>query len=203
MKRFALFCSLFFLSACAGNVENYQSAMNGFHIEVPKDYTRFQQCHGYGCRIVDTISFTKKDWRAVEKAFQPKPKTAEAERKSIAKAIGIIETKIGKMNGTSADVYGTFAELGNEQLDCVDESINTTTYLHLLAQGKLLKFNAVNSPETRVPFGRWPHRTATIRDKKSDERFAVDSWFYDNGHPATIVPLKDWKSGWNPKDFKG
>jgi hypothetical protein len=30
------------------------------------------------------------------------------------------------------------------------------------------------------------------------ERFAVDSWFGDNGKPAVILPLEDWKDGAGP-----
>ena len=29
-------------------------------------------------------------------------------------------------------------------------------------------------------------------------RFAVDSWFYDNGLPAAILPLADWNAGEGP-----
>ena len=29
-------------------------------------------------------------------------------------------------------------------------------------------------------------------------RFAVDSWFYDNGLPAAILPLADWNAGESP-----
>ncbi len=29
-------------------------------------------------------------------------------------------------------------------------------------------------------------------------RFAVDSWFYDNGLPAAILPLADWNAGHSP-----
>jgi hypothetical protein len=30
----------------------------------------------------------------------------------------------------------------------------------------------------------------------------VDSWFEDNGHPAYVVPYKQWKSGWRPAPDK-
>lgn len=207
MKKILPFAALLLLAACGSNHDNYQAALNGYRVGMPKDYTAFKQCHGYGCRVIDNIALTKGDWKMISKAFNPKPKNAEDERKRIAKAIGIMETRVGKLNGTSADKVGTFKYLGTEQLDCVDESINTTTYLHLLAQGGLLKHNQVYAPETRVPalvvIGGWPHRTAVIADIKTGERYAVDSWFYDNGHDAVIVPLKDWKSGWKPKDFKG
>lgn len=208
MKSALLLLALLSLSACAGGpAKNYEAALKAHRVEVPKDYTRFQQCHAYGCREVDTIAFTKRDWKDIKKAFQPKAKSAEKERRQIAKAIAIFENKIGALNGTSADIHGTFKELGTEQLDCVDESINTTTYLILLQNDGLLKYHEVYSPQTRVPplvvVGGWPHRTAVIAEKKTGETFAVDSWFWDNGKPAEVVPLKDWKAGWKPEGFLG
>jgi hypothetical protein len=35
-----------------------------------------------------------------------------------------------------------------------------------------------------------------VHDKTSGERYAVDSWFYDNGSPATMVPFDVWKDGY-------
>ena len=31
-----------------------------------------------------------------------------------------------------------------------------------------------------------------------DARFAVDSWFVDNGQAAVILPLGEWKEGAGP-----
>jgi hypothetical protein len=28
--------------------------------------------------------------------------------------------------------------------------------------------------------------------------FVVDSWFFDNGHPAAVMPLIDWMEGKTP-----
>jgi hypothetical protein len=49
-------------------------------------------------------------------------------------------------------------------------------------------------------FTGWPHSTAVIHEQISGNRYAVDSWFYDNGEPATIVPFDVWKSGYIPED---
>ena len=44
------------------------------------------------------------------------------------------------------------------------------------------------------------HWSAVIEEKQEDEprRFAVDSWFVDNGQPAVILPLEEWKKGAGP-----
>ena len=39
------------------------------------------------------------------------------------------------------------------------------------------------------------HWAAIIRDTRDDRRYAVDSWFLDNGEPPYVQPLEDWKSG--------
>ena len=100
------------------------------------------------------------------------------------------------------DRAGTFNNSGYKgQLDCNDEAINTTTYLRLLKSKDLMTQHEVEDIRTRnFFFTGWPHTTAVIRDIKTGERFAVDSWFYDNGHPATIVPFKTWKANFKPED---
>lgn len=44
----------------------------------------------------------------------------------------------------------------------------------------------------------WPHTTAVISETVSGRRFAVDSWFHDNGQPPEIVALDIWRWGWSP-----
>ena len=41
-----------------------------------------------------------------------------------------------------------------------------------------------------------------VTDTKTKERYAVDSWFEDNGAPAHIVPLETWRNGWHPDKEK-
>ena len=44
--------------------------------------------------------------------------------------------------------------------------------------------------------GRWPHFSATIRDKKNKKQFVIDSWFRDNGEPPVVMELQDWVYDW-------
>jgi hypothetical protein len=113
-----------------------------------------------------------------------------------------MEKIVGAKNGTSTDHAGTFDNADYAgQLDCNDEAINTTTYLRLLKINGLMNFHAIEDMRTRnFFFTGWPHTTAVIREIKTGERYAVDSWFYDNGRPATIVPFAQWKDNYQPAD---
>jgi len=84
-------------------------------------------------------------------------------------------------------------------MDCVDESTNTMVYLTMLQNSNLLHWHTV---EHRVSRGimsfQLPHFTAVIRDGESGIKYAVDSWFLDNGQPPFIVPIDEWQAGWKP-----
>ncbi|MGD8742597.1 MAG: hypothetical protein PVH46_04175 [Granulosicoccaceae bacterium] len=111
-----------------------------------------------------------------------------------------MEQIIGEKTGTDIDRAGTFEHLGEEgQLDCIDESTNTTFYLMMLVNDGLIRWHSVEDRSSRGFFLRgWPHTTAVIRDRHSDTQYAVDSWFLDNGKPPYIIPLEKWEDGWEP-----
>ena len=167
----------------------------------------FDICHSGGCAAVSHVSLSKEEWQQVINAFEPKPMDAEGERKDIANAIGLMEKLVGAKTATNTDRGGTF---GNSdypgQLDCNDESTNSTTYMKLMNQAGLIRFHEILDTKTRgFFFNGWPHTTAVIREKQaghsSDKSYAVDSWFYDNGRPAVIIPLTLWEKGWNPTNI--
>ena len=162
----------------------------------------FEVCQGGGCATLSTTSLTAIEWNAVTRVFNQSASNAEQERQKIAQAIGVLEDLVGKKVGTSGDLAGTFnnSEMPG-QMDCNDEAINTTTYLRLLKQNGLMPLHEIEDTRTRnFFFTGWPHSTAVIHDIKTGERFAVDSWFYDNGHAATIVPFAQWKANYQPED---
>jgi hypothetical protein len=168
------------------------------------DLNGFDFCHGGGCARVVRVNLAAEEWQQIEDVFDPKPGTAESERDLIARAIGLMEKIVGAKTGTDNDRAGTF---GNShipgQLDCNDESANSTTYMKLMRQAGLIQFHEIMDTKTRnFFFNGWPHTTAVIREKSNDRslgvRYAVDSWFYDNGIPPVIIPLTNWQSGWKP-----
>ena len=164
--------------------------------------SQFEICQGGGCYQADKTSLSDVDWLPVAKIFSPQASSAEDERKKIAQAIGVLEDIVGKKIGTSGDLAGTFDNSAYKgQQDCNDEAINSTTYMRLLQQAGYLKFHEIEDMRTRnFFFTGWPHTTAVIRESKTGDRFAVDSWFYDNGHPAIIVPFAVWKANYKPAD---
>lgn len=164
----------------------------------------FNFCMGGGCAEMQQVSLDSDEWYVIEEIFADDVDSAseEQERKLIALAIGALEAIVGAKTGTSEDRAGTFDNSNYfGQLDCNDEAINTTTYLRLMVQNGLIKHHAVEDMRTRnFFFTGWPHSTAVIHEQISGNRYAVDSWFYDNGEPATIVPFDVWKSGYIPED---
>ena len=85
------------------------------------------------------------------------------------------------------------------EMDCIDESTNTTIYLTLFKRQGLLHHHEIMDRSTRgwFLFGM-PHTTAVVNERANDSLWAVDSWFLDNGEPPFIVPLRTWRRGWKP-----
>jgi hypothetical protein len=69
----------------------------------------------------------------------------------------------------------------------------------MLERDGLFRYHTVMDRSTRFGiFVGMPHTTAVIRENETGVRYAVDSWFFDNGQPPYIVKLKAWKSGEDP-----
>ena len=163
---------------------------------------QFEVCQGGGCAQFNQVSINAAEWENVAQLFTIMATNSADERLQISQAIGLLEQIVGSRNGTLGDRAGTFDNSHYQgQLDCNDEAINTTTYMRLLKQNGLMQLHEIEDIRTRnFFFTGWPHSTAVIHDIKTGERFAVDSWFYDNGHAATVVPFKIWKASYMPSD---
>jgi len=165
------------------------------------DPRRFSFCHGGSCDRVQEVGLDAGQWRRITETFGSAAPDAHAERAAIARTIARFEQIVGELTDTTDDRAEN--GLGNAwwtQLDCIDESVNTTTYLRLLAGAGLLRWHAVDAPQSRgwFLFG-WPHSTAVIRERAGGALWAVDSWFFDNGEPPVIVPITVWKqTRWRP-----
>ena len=161
---------------------------------------RFSICYDHSCASVETVSVNKDEWRRAIAPLSRVAKSAPDERAAIADSVAVFEEIIGERLGTSVDRGGNLAGLGKpKQLDCIDESTNTNTYLQMLEQEGLLTYHTVMDRSTRFGiFVGMPHTTAVIRENDTGVRYAVDSWFFDNGQPPYIVELEAWKSGEDP-----
>ncbi len=177
----------------------------GFQIQLPAFVERprpgdFSICHGNTCAKRARISLSESDWEQVRAILRDPAPDANMERTNIAAAVALLESMVGLMTGTDVDL-GKDDGMGSPgQLDCIDESVNTTVYLTMLQNDGLLRFHSVGGQATRGPFTglltQWPHSTSVIRDTQSGTEYAVDSWFLANGEPPYIVPMSEWWRGW-------
>ncbi|MCP5368959.1 MAG: hypothetical protein H6907_07300 [Hyphomicrobiales bacterium] len=163
---------------------------------------RFQVCHGYGCRLSDHVRLSAADWISVRAAFAPPAADAAAERRRIAAAVALLERLSAPWAGTGDDgAEAHFLSGGPGQMDCVDETLNTTTYLVMMADDGLLRWHRPGRPARRgrLVDGTWPHNTAVIEERATGRAWAVDAYFHANGQPPDIVPLDRWLAGWRPR----
>lgn len=165
-------------------------------------------CHGFGCRYKETISITDTEWHQI-KAFFRKPANSPAEeRLQIKKASGWFETIAGRHSPIhldrgknefpgrfdsvrlSKDEHRTTTDtLG--QMDCIDESLNMTTYLALMEQAGLFKYHRVVERAHRQSAVD-QHYAGQLEEIASGERWIVDSWFYDYGRLPYIEEADEW-----------
>lgn len=195
MRR--LFCSLLLLPLLA---QADATVMTRVLLETPTPQ-HFTFCWGGTCAATQQVTISAAEWAEVRALFAPAPNEATAERDLLRQALALLERIVGAKTGTAGDRAGTFGNSAYPgQLDCNDEATNSSSYLRMLAGDGLMRFHRVLDTTTRggfLIFGR--HSTAVIEELASGEKYAVDSWFYDNGEPAVILPLARWASGWRPE----
>ena len=154
----------------------------------------FEACVDYHCDRQRPVMLDEPTWQRVASLFLVND-SAQTERANIARGIALMERLVGQQTGTWQDRPRNSAGTGQTgQLDCIAESINTTTYLRLLEQAGLLRWHSV---EQRIKRQRWLvaiHWTAVIRATDTDLRYAVDSWYGDNGTPPLVQLLSDWRA---------
>jgi len=191
------------LSGCAGTIEGEAGVTEASVVAaVDRSVTpfAFTVCHGYGCWQRSTAALDTAEWRSIQSLFaQPAP-DPRSERERIRAAVALFERYVGAKTGTGADRPRAPLNLGDlSQLDCVDESINTATYLAMLSESGLLAWHQPVNPARRGSFLTLNiHFTAVVREKETGRLYAVDSWFHANGQRPEIVALEDWRAGWQP-----
>lgn len=181
------------------NLQDITADINRPFIGFPTP-NNYSICHYHSCSKIAFASLSDKQWQTIELLFQPIATNAAQEREYIKLAVALLERYTGEQTGTYRDLAENDISQGlNGQLDCIDEATNTTVYIRMLQNAGLLHWHQQTSRLSRSIFsGNTPHNTATIIDIETSQRFAVDSWFGDNGQPPAIVKLEQWQSGWRP-----
>ena len=179
------------------------------HAENLNSHNNFGVCYGYGCKYYQKTGITDQEWQMVRNIFSPAAETAAQERDMIAKSIALIEQIIGPKTGTDQDNPGAVIINFNtkNQMDCIDEAFNSTSYLYLMRHDGLIRFHTLGAHLRRgISDFSYPHSTATIHEIglpiviEGEGHYVVDSWFHKNGALPEIIPAHTWKSRWHPKE---
>ena len=150
-------------------------------------------CWDYGCDRNARVLLSPADWQSIRALMTPPAPDPAGERERVARAIARFERAVGSRTGTDADRHGNIAGSGRPgQQDCIDESRNTTGYLHVLAERGLLRWHEVGARQRRAKWILDQHWTAVLIERGSGRRWAVDSWFLDNGRRPYVQALESW-----------
>ena len=155
----------------------------------------FNVCHGYDCTYRTKVTLSSKEENRIRNLLQKAGRSANDERKALQTAVAIFEERSTATIGVRDKPKMQFGKARIKgQMDCVDESINTDSFLRYLQSRGWLKHHTVVRRTTRGSFidGRYPHWTAVIKDT-SGQNWAVDSWYEAGGGLPDIMPLQEWK----------
>jgi hypothetical protein len=155
-------------------------------------------CYNYGCYTKAQVAFGEPQLEAL-RALLAAATDPAAERTAISLAIGRMYAIAGEQTPVWRDKGANYADGGEDgEMDCIDHSTNTDAFLRLLQAHGWLRFHEVLAPLKRVRFLLFEHWTARIRDRGTQQGYAVDSWYFDNGHPAGVLRVEDWLKGKRP-----
>ena len=167
-------------------------------ISFPAQAAELTICYNYGCAVQAKIQIDLDELSQLDQLFEEIP-NAVVERSSIQFAIGLMNRIAGKQTPIRNDKGGNSDDDGVEgRMDCIDHSRTTTAYLKLIDARGLLHFHRILEPVRRAPLLVNDHWSARIQETETEEQYAVDSWFFDNGEPAAIFPLREWLKGAEP-----
>ncbi len=160
----------------------------------------FTVCQGYGCRYHSRVSLSEREWGSIRAEFAPPANAPEAEREQLGRAVARLELLVGRHAGIATTQRRELINYRDtSQTDCVDETVNVSTYLALLARDGLLRWHRVAAPVQRGTALTLDVANASVLvETGSGRKFAVDSAYGDPGIPPGIVSLDAWLAGWRP-----
>ena len=193
------------LSACAGGANHLNTTYIDRYAKPDPTPAEFYECHGFGCAEVSRVSLSNDEWRRVAAVFKPPAANAAAERRQIARGVAMMQMMVGRQTGTAAHqwTHRDMMILPNNsdptQLDCIDEAVNTWTYLTLMEKSHLFRFHRVAPLSYAGSVVTLDQRnTAVLQQIAGGGYFAIDPSLVDAGVPPPIMPLATWMGHWPP-----
>ena len=191
-------CVALAVSACAENANQLQTFYLDRFATPNPTLSDFTVCHGFYCAERSHATISQDQWRRVTAVFKPRAKNARLERQQIVRGVALIETIVGPQTGTDAHqwTHQNMYVIPNggdlTQLDCIDTSVNTWTYMTLMERSGLFAFHQV------APLSYGPLRNTAVLKEINGDYFAIDASLVDVGVPPPIMPLAAWLAGWPP-----
>lgn len=166
----------------------------------------FIECHGFSCAERSRVSLSPAEWAKVKAALTPPARDARAERAKVALALATMQRIVGVKTGTGVHQWThkdmmILPNLGDPtQRDCIDEAVNTWTYMTMMERAGLLRFHTVAAlGYAGLPADTNPRNTAVLRETSGGALYAIDASLVDGGEPPYIIPLTVWASAWPPR----
>ena len=161
-------------------------------------------CFNYGCVSEQAVRFDERLLAGIG-ASLAEAADAKGERMRTAAAIGRLYREAGRQSPISADRAGNLRDDGAfGKMDCIDHSISTTRLLALLESRGMLHHHRVLPRVRRTRLLLFQHYTAVLEELpqaaggSAARRFAIDSWFVEQGEPPVVLPLEAWLDGEGP-----
>jgi hypothetical protein len=192
------------LAGCAEHRDQLSAHYLDQYAESGPRPEHFRECHGFSCAVVSRVSLAPAEWRRVRAMFTPPPKDAAAERRRIAAAVALMQRLVGAQTGTSAHQWThkdmmILPNFGDAtQLDCIDEAVNTWTYMTMMERDGLFRFHHVAS----LAFAGLPTdpnpRNAAVLQERGGTYYVLDPSLVDAGATVPVLPLAAWLDTWPP-----
>ncbi|MGI9315770.1 MAG: hypothetical protein ACR2QW_00445 [bacterium] len=153
-------------------------------------------CYDFGCATKAVVKLPVEEWQSVVGWFDPPAQTPAEERDQIRRAVGWMEVLIGRHTPTHLDLeFDKVNNIDNRetgQLDCIDESVNTTIYMKLFEANGFFKHHIViEEAYRRSAFDQ--HWAGQIKEIETGDRYVVDSWFQPNGYLPVVQDSPSWE----------
>ncbi|HXP05931.1 MAG TPA: hypothetical protein VN808_17570 [Stellaceae bacterium] len=154
-------------------------------------------CEGYSCHFGTHVTLSPGEWAQVKAVFEPPAPDAATERDRVARAVETLDLLAAQHTGTAVQQRRDWINKGDpSQIDCVDHTVNTVTYLRLFANAGLLRWNHPGDPAHRGSIIGWDvANTAVLVENDGNRGYSIDTALGDVGLPPYVVPVEQWIAG--------
>lgn len=156
-------------------------------------------CFNYGCNQEAQARFDQTVMSSIARLLDGAHDAAD-ERTRLAHAVALLYVEAGRQTPIWRDRGENIHDNTDlpGAMDCLDHAANTTAFLRMLGQQRLLRFHRVGEPAWRIRWFLSEHWSARVIETASGGHYTVDTWLFDPGTPAVVLPLQAWRAGQYP-----